>query len=141
MSKIFIKKTTKGEIRRFGKKEWKRLDIEHYGRPVKWVEKEFFFKAVEKGRIVGYVKFKYECGVIYVGNLIIAEEKRGRGIGRKLMERVERTAKKLRAHKIYLFTGEKWDVCKFYEKLGYKKTGDLPKHFFKLSFAVYSKII
>ena len=141
MNNISIKKATKKEIKQFGDGEWKKADIEHYGRPIHWVEKEFILKAVEGGRIIGYVKFKYESGVIYVRNLIVAEDRRGEGIGRKLMEQVERTARQLRAHKIYLSTGEKWRVRKFYEKLGYKKTADLPKHYFKVDFVIYSKMI
>ena len=141
MSKVFIKKASKEEVKKFGKKEWRKFDIEHYGRSFKWVEKEFLFKAIDSGKIAGYVKFKYVCGVVYLSTLIIASEKRGKGIGKKLMERVERTAKNLKAHKIFLFTGEKWDVGQFYEKLGYKKTGDLPKHFHKVNFVIYSKIL
>lgn len=47
----------------------------------------------------------------------------------------------MKAHKICLFTGKSWSARKFYEKLGYKKTADLPKHYFKVDFVIYSKIL
>lgn len=57
------------------------------------------------------------------------------------MEQVEAFSKKMRAHKIYLFTGKSWSAGRFYEKLGYKKTADLSKHYFKVDFVVYSKTL
>ncbi|MDO8424695.1 MAG: GNAT family N-acetyltransferase, partial [bacterium] len=66
---------------------------------------------------------------------------RGKGMGRKLMEQVEAFSKKMRAHKIYLFTGKNWNAGRFYETLGYKKTADLPKHFFEVDFVIYSKML
>jgi ribosomal protein S18 acetylase RimI-like enzyme len=139
--KIKISKASEKEIAKFNKKMWRGEDIEHYGQPVKWVKKDLIFKAAEQGRVVGTVKARYEVGVVYVRNLIVAKEKRGEGIGRRLMERVEKAGKKLGAHKMFLFTMEKWKACRFYRKLGYKKTGDLPKHFLKRNFVIYSKFI
>jgi ribosomal protein S18 acetylase RimI-like enzyme len=140
--KIVISKATEKEIESFNKKVWKEADQEHYGLGARWVSKEIIFKAVERRKIIGTVKAKYDSGVIYVKNVIIAKSKRRQGIGRQLMAKIEEAGKKLGGHKIYLFTGKKWvSSRKFYEKLGYKKTGDLPKHFFKHDFVIYSKMI
>jgi N-acetylglutamate synthase-like GNAT family acetyltransferase len=141
MNRISISKANEKEIESFNKKVWKEADLEHYGQGARWVSKEIIFKAVENGKIIGTVKAKYDSGVVYVKNVIIAKNKRGQGIGRQLMTRVEIAGKKLGAHKIYLFTGKTWPERKFYEKLGYKKTSDLPKHFFKHDFVIYSKTI
>lgn len=141
MANILIKKAKKGEINKFSKREWRKEDIKHYGRPIHWVEKEFILRATEKNKIVGYVKFKYEAGVVYIRNLIVANDKRGQGVGKKLMQETEKISKKLGAHKIFLYTGERWDSCSFYKKIGYKKTADLPNHYFKIDFIIYSKTI
>jgi len=138
---INIDKATEKEIKEFNRKEWRKADIEHYGRGIRWIGKPFIFKAKENGKIVGSVKAKYEGGVIYVKNIIVDEDRRGRGIGRKLMERVEKEGKKIGGHKIYLFTMEKWGSSKFYKGLGFRKTADLKKHFLKRDFAIYSKLI
>lgn len=142
MNKISISKTTEKEIKSFSKRAWKEADLEHYGPGVRWIGKEFILKATEGKKIVGSVKAKYDAGVVYVKNIIIAKNKRRQGVGRKLMLKTEEISKKLGSHKIYLFTGKKWVIArKFYEKLGYKKTADLPKHFFKHDFVIYSKMI
>lgn len=138
---IKISKATGKEIKEFNKKEWHKADIEHYGEPVRWLEKNIILKATEKGKIVGTVKAKYDGGVIYVRNLIVAKDKRGQGIGKRLMEEIEKIGKKLNTHKIFLFTMEKWDASKFYKNLGYKKTADLPKHYLKRDFVIYSKFL
>ena len=139
--KITIAKTTEKEIKGFSKKARKEADIEHYGPAARWVSKEFILKATEGGKIVGVVKAKYEAGVVYIKNLIVAKDQRKQGIGRQLMAKAETAGKKLGGHKAFLFTGKTWSEKRFYEKLGYKKTGDLPKHFFKQDFVVYSKTI
>lgn len=136
-----INKATEKEIAKFNKKMWRDEDIEHYGRPVRWVKKDLIFKATEQGKILGTVKARYEVGVVYVGNLIVAKDRRGEGIGRRLLEKVEKAGKKLGAHKMFLFTMEKWKASEFYRKSGYRKTADLPKHFLKRNFVIYSKFI
>ena len=141
MNKISISKADEREIKSFSKKAWKEADLEHYGPGARWISKEIIFKAVEGGKIIGTVKAKYDSGVVYIKNVIIAKSKRRQGIGRQLMAKVETVGKKLGAHKVYLFTGKNWAERRFYEKLGYGKTADLPKHFFKYDFVIYSKTI
>lgn len=139
--KIKINKTTEKEIKRFIKREWRSMDIEHYGRRVNWQEKNIVFKATENKKIIGIILAKYEAGVIYLRNIIVDKNKRSQGIGKMLMEKVERVGKRLGAHKIFLYTGTGWASEKFYRSLGYRKTADLPKHYFKRHFALYSKFI
>jgi len=139
--KIIISKAIEKEIESFNKKVWKEADLKHYGQGARWISKEIIFKAVEGGKIIGTVKAKYDSGVVYIKNVIIAKSKRRQGIGRQLMAKVETIGKKLGGHKAYLFTGKDWAERHFYEKLGYRKTGDLPKHFFKHDFVIYSKTI
>jgi len=139
---MIISKATENEIKSFSKKAWQEADFSLYGRNVRWMEKKIVFKAVENKKIIGSIKAKYEAGVIYIGNIIIAKDQRRTGIGRELMARVEKEGKKLGGHKIYLFTGKKWKGARrFYKRLGYRKTGDLPHHFFKHDFVIYSKAI
>jgi len=139
--KINISKATEKEIEKFNKKEWYEADIEHYGKPIKWISKPLVFKVKEKGTIIGSVKAHYDVGVVFIKNLIVAKNRRRQGIGRKLMDKVEKTGKQLGAHKLYLYTMEKWNSSKFYKSLGYEKTANLPKHYFKKDFVIYSKII
>jgi len=79
--------------------------------------------------------------VVYVGNIIVTEESRGKGVGKILMKKVEELAVKMNAHKIWLITGCDWPAGKFYESLGYKIEARFPNHHFHKDFVVYSKFI
>lgn len=138
---LTIKKATREEIGTFNIREWHNVDIEHYGKPVEWNEEKFIFKAEENGEIVGTATGNHESGVVYVDGLLIAENNRRSGIGKKLMECVEEFGRQHNAHKIHLIIGKGWDSEKFYTALGYTKIAVLPKHHFKRDFIVYEKFI
>jgi GNAT superfamily N-acetyltransferase len=121
---ITIEKSTKEEIKKFNAKEWVATDVKHYGKGKDWKEEVFVFKAVEDGEIIGTIYGKLADGILYIDDLIVTKNKRGLGIGRILMKEAEAFGYKLKAHKAYLITGKDWDVRGFYEKLGYKLTGD-----------------
>jgi ribosomal protein S18 acetylase RimI-like enzyme len=139
--KIVIKKTLWKEVEKFNKKEWREMDIKNYGKPVHWNHKDFILKATEDGKTVGLIKAEHDGGVIFIETLIIEKEKRGLGIGKKLITEIEKQGKKIGVHKIYLYTGKKWGANNFYKKMGYKLTDQLPNHYFKVNFVVYSKFI
>lgn len=138
---ISITKTTKKQIKEFDNKEWHGVDVQHFGKTVKWVEKNFIYKATDNGKIVGTIRLKYETGVVYIETIIVAAEKRGQGIGKLLIVKAEKFAKKEKAHKLFLTTGKDWEARKFYESLGFEKVADLPNHHFHKDFVIYSKFV
>lgn len=138
---IQISKTTKKETKKFNKEAWREVDIEHYGEQVRWDKKKFKFKATENDTIVGTIHGTFEAGVLYIDSLIVAKDKRGLGIGKKLIEEAEAFGKKLGAHKVFLVTMEGWEAIGFYKHLGYSKTGDFEKHYLKRDWVIYSKFI
>ena len=44
---IQITKATRGQIKSFNEKEWRGVNIEHYGKQVEWDEQNFLYKATE----------------------------------------------------------------------------------------------
>ncbi len=138
---IRISNSTDEEVRDFGKIEWPFANREHYGIDVDYRQKDFVLKATEDKNIVGSVKCSHEGGVLKIHYLIVAHNKRGQGIGRQLMEKVEALGKRFGAHKVHLNTGEDWKATKFYEKLGYKRVAVLPNHNFHKDFVIYEKFI
>lgn len=138
---ISIQKSTKGEIRKFNSWAWKDENIEHYGGPVKWIEKGFVFKATEDKEILGVIIGKFSAGVLYIDDLVVAKDYRGKGIGKLLIQKAENFGKEMGGHKAYLFTGDGWDAEKFYQNTGYKKTGTLLNHFLHKDFVIYEKLI
>lgn len=138
---IKILRASKKSTVEWSKKEWHKLDYTHYGKPVEWNGKNFRFKAVEKGKIVGLIEGKHESGVIFIDTIITKESERGRGIGTKLIDSAEEFGRKIDAHRIWLITGKSWSENIFYKKLGFKIFGQLPDWHFHRDFVIYSKEI
>lgn len=136
---IDITKATKKEIENFEDKEWHGLDIEHYGKKIDWNEKDFIFKATENEEIVGTVTGKHGAGVIFIDTLMVKEGERGKGIGQLLLAAVEEFGKSMKAHKLWLYTGQGWKAKDFYEKVGFKELTILPDHHFHQDFIIYEK--
>lgn len=135
-----LKKSNK-KIEEFLKAEWSKADLKHFGKVVDWTEQEYHLKVMVGRKLAGYVNFTIEAGVCTIENLIIADEQQRKGIGRQLIEEVEKIAKDSKVHKITLETGKGWPAEKFYQKLGYKQTGLIEKHSFKKDHVAYSKFI
>jgi len=133
---ITIENSTKEEIKEFNAKQWVATDVIT---SEKDKEEKFVFKAVEDGEIVGTIYGKYADGILYIDDLVVTKSKRNLGVGRMLMEKAERFGQKLKAHKAYLVTGKDWEVRGFYEKLGYKLTGDFANGLESNDLVVYEK--
>jgi GNAT superfamily N-acetyltransferase len=118
---ITIEKSSKAEIKEFNAGQWVATDVLTSEKNKGEV---FVFKAMEDGEIVGTIYGRLADGVLCIDDLVVTKNKRGLGIGRSLMEKAEAFGRKLKARKAYLITGKDWDVRGFYEKLGYKLTGD-----------------
>lgn len=123
MKITFLKNKSK-KLGGFLKREWKLVHPEHFGVEYDsdyWENKKIKIRAEEKGEIAGALNGHLMAGVLYISELIIAHDKRGRGIGKTLMDYTEDFAKKNKGHLIYLETGADWKAVKFYENLGFKK--------------------
>lgn len=141
---ITISQSTEKEVEEFEKVAWKSEDIAHYGREIDWSEwssQPIVLQAHEGDQMVGSVLASYLAGVLFIERLIVLQSHRGKGVGTSLMKHIEAYGRSVGVHTIYLHTGEHWETNEFYEKLGFVKTGELPKHFFRQDFVVYSKQI
>ncbi len=83
------------------------------------------FVAVEDNKIVGIVVFKveqwWEGPVILIEDLAVKDDFKKQGIGKKLIYKVEKYGKKIKANLISFTTNSKSSAIKFYTKQGYKK--------------------
>lgn len=140
---ITISQTTENEVEEFEREAWKPEDLKHYG-GVSWDEWEpklFTFKAEQNGKITGVASGNCIAGVLFLDRLIVSADHRGQGIGKLLLKKVEEHASSIGAHKIYFYTGKNWESNEFYLKLGYKRIGELNRHFMGKDFYVYSKLL
>jgi len=125
----------------FLKKEWKTADIQYRGKEVNWKVTKLIITAYEGKKLVGALELSYVAGVMHIEEIIVAFDYHKKGIGKLLMQRAEEIAKKEKLHKMYLETGKTWGVTTFYEKLGYLKTGEMPKHNCGQDYIQYSKFL
>ena len=96
-------------------------------------KQELFFGYKQSGELIGYVTLKLffpgykHCEVYW---LAVKKKCQGKGIGRKLMEFIEKYAKKNGFRKVCLYTGK--DMIKtrgFYEKVGYTLVNEFPGYY------------
>jgi len=113
---------------------WKNPPIEK----IKWVEEginknEFFFITNSDNETLGMVRIlhkdhlyweKQEHKAIYIHSLVIKEKYNGNGLGAKIIQEIEHTAKKDNCSYLRLDADAKNPrLCGYYEKLGFKKVG------------------
>jgi ribosomal protein S18 acetylase RimI-like enzyme len=106
-----------------------------------WEEKHLSLEALEGNEIVGALTGDLMAGVLYIPELIIKQDNKGKGIGKSLLNEAEKWLKDRNGHEIYLVTGEKWPAKGFYIKLGFYLVADLPKHYSKTDFVLFRKFI
>ncbi len=129
------------EIKKFLKEQWAKADLEHFGKVISWEKIIKKFQATENGELVGILEIIIQAGVCHIDEIIIKENYQSKGLGTKLMQKAEEIAKEYNCHKLYLETGKTWKATKFYEKLGYIKTGDLQNHLANTAYVIYTKFL
>ncbi|MFA6160527.1 MAG: GNAT family N-acetyltransferase [Parcubacteria group bacterium] len=97
----------------------------------KYLKKGSCFAAFEGGEIVGvYILISKSTDILEIINLSVAEEKQNRGIGKLLVADAKRRAKKSRAKKLLVGTGNSSiNQLAFYQKCGFRISG-IKKDFF-----------
>jgi ribosomal protein S18 acetylase RimI-like enzyme len=138
---VIKKEKDESALKKFMDIEWKKWDLEHYGEPVNFITEEFSLKAIEGEEIVGALIFKVDGEVAFIDELIVKFDRTGEGIGEELIVKAESIAREYNCHKIQLHTGVDWKARKFYERMGYKKTNDLPDQYLRRDFVEYTKYL
>lgn len=94
-----------------------------YGGREDWREMTISFKD-SKGKVIAGLNGHSDWGWLFIKLLWVSDEHRGSGLGRKLMKAAEAEAKSRKCSNIWLDTFA-FQAPKFYEKLGYRKFGEL----------------
>ena len=82
-------------------------------------ENQFFLKARADGKIIGSVRAYAKEGTCYIGRLIVHPDFQNQGIGRTLMNEIEKIFN--HCERFELFTGDRSERnLYFYQKLGYR---------------------
>ncbi len=81
-----------------------------------------FIVAIEDKNIVGFGRLLPHTGCIELGTIGVVEEHRGKGIAKRIVEELLKTAKKMGHKKIYLTTL----IPSYFEKLGFCSLDEAP---------------
>ena len=84
-------------------------------------DRAIHFLATSDGKAVGTARVVPHHGSAKIGRMAVLKSYRGKGVGKKLLQRAVATAKKLGARTIYLHA--QVPVIEFYEKLGFRCVG------------------
>ena len=131
-----IKKVSLKESKEFLKKEWHKYDASI---GINWKEKEYSFCAIDD-KIIGCISCTINGGVCYVGEFLVADKFRRKGVGSKLWSKIEKFAKEKGCFKIAIKTHEKnKSAIEFYKKQGLKIDAVLKDYQFHLKWYYMSK--
>jgi len=104
----------------------------------------FSFVAVDDDEVCGCVlgKIDSDGGIGDIGWLFVASNKRGRGIAGKLIEAASTRVSESGCHKITAFTMKDLsDANAMYRRYGFEMEGDLRRHWMKIDFVQYGKLL
>jgi ribosomal protein S18 acetylase RimI-like enzyme len=142
MEIVELNQLQKQELEVFKSQVWPDADREHYGEDhPSFSKKVITYIAQENHEIIGYVSLMIDTGVAQIEPLMVKKELRGRGIGTKLLGRVEEEARNCGVHKLWLETGNHWQAKSFYEKHGYYTRALLPNHIHGQEFVLMDKML
>jgi GNAT superfamily N-acetyltransferase len=118
------------------KKFWKSKNID-----LIYFEKTYEIK--EKNTRIGYIDVYVLNGVLYVDDILIEEEHRGKGIGKKIMEFIDTLAKNNNCHKIRLQTSSLHmpNAFHLYKNSGYSVETKFKNDWFNDDWEIMSKFI
>jgi ribosomal-protein-alanine N-acetyltransferase len=86
--------------------------------------------AMENGKMIGFVIYEVQRHSLYIGDVAVVPESRGKGLGRRLTELVLRAARRLDKAKVHLHVrpSNKGAVA-CYEHAGFAITRIVPHYF------------
>jgi len=120
--------------------ELKRYSNETLSRFIK-NENSFAFVGVQKSEIVGLAMGRVtEGGLLDLSWICVDPLTQGKGIGKKLMDKVEEYSKNKGCHKIFAYTFPALaPTVSFYLRCGFVPEAYFRKHWYRLDFVMLSK--
>ncbi len=136
--KISIRRLSKKDnsLDLWARREWLKFNKE---KGYRYSVKKETLVAFEGKKPIGYADYSFTGGVCHLKDLLVSRSARGRGIGKTILEGVEKRALELDCHKIELSTSERHGNLGFYGKMGFEKVGELPDGKFHFTWFLLEK--
>ena len=114
--------------------------LDHY-KTFTFKEKSILISAKDNGTIIGALKLRISRTTANIGAFVVVKDKRGSGIGSKLIEESIEIAKARGCEKVWLFTMPALAAYKFYKKHGFTEEARLKRHFGGRDMCIMSRFI
>jgi len=92
--------------------------------------------------LVGFCISSYDDGLLWLAWFGVSASARGRGFGVYLLEALERSASRRRAHKVWCDTRTSNEVsARVLERAGYNRIAELTNHWYGQDFYLWEKVV
>lgn len=107
----------------------------------RWIKQDTYFVTKEDGKVVGVVGCSLKHGTCLLVHMVVDKNKRNKGIGSALTEKVITYARENNAIKVWLDTSPVLkEAISIYRRFGFVKCGHLRKHYWGEDIDLYELV-
>jgi GNAT superfamily N-acetyltransferase len=125
------------EIREFMAREWAAADRRLFGAGLDWTSRPVVVEARAGRELAGVALGEAVAGMARLHDLLVAEHRRGQGLGGRLVELFCARAAQLGAARCFLRCPATDRHRRFYERLGFVAVARLPRYYHDHDFVEY----
>jgi GNAT superfamily N-acetyltransferase len=125
------------EVREFLAREWLLADRRLFGADLDWTSRPVVVEARVGPELAGVALGEAVAGMARLHDLLVAERRRGQGLGGRLVELFCRRAADLGAARCFLRCPDTAPHRRFYERHGFTAVARLPRYYHGHDFVEY----
>ena len=125
------------EVRRFLAREWPLADRRLFGEDLDWTSRPVVVEALAGRELVGVAAGEAIAGMARLHDVLVVEDRQGRGLGSRLVELFCARAAELGAARCFLRCPDTARHRRFYERLGFAPVAQLPRYYHDHDFVEY----
>ncbi len=107
-----------------------------------WLERDVYFAVEIERSLIAVIGCEERHGTLHLVHLVTHSDHRRSGYARALMEKAEAYAREIGVNKLWFDTSPGLDAARvLYKSLGYKKCGQLKRHYWGTDIVLYEKLL
>jgi GNAT superfamily N-acetyltransferase len=125
------------EVRRFLAREWPLADRRLFGEDLDWTSRPVVVEAWAGRELVGVAVGEAIAGMARLHDVLVVQDRQGRGLGSRLVALFCARAAELGAARCFLRCPDTGRHRRFYERLGFVQVARLPRYYHGRDFLEY----